>query len=65
MNKIAYVICCNDSVEFVVIGSEEEAEKKLLVLKEEDRQKVCNRDIKEDYNRCYYWHIHEVNADIF
>lgn len=59
-----YVICCNDSLEFAVIGSEEKA---LAVLSElKSAYFDCNRwmfhNDLETYKRNCYWHIHTVEG---
>jgi len=69
MNK-AYIICCNDSNEYVVLDDEKKADKVLQELKDDDyKQKrlklqssyQTNKTIGfEEYSRLYYWHIHEV-----
>ena len=61
--KKAHVICCNDSVEFVVVGSEHEAELEKLALRDNHfrRYDIKNRT---DYDNRYYWHIHTVDSNI-
>lgn len=71
--KMAYVICCNDNIKHVFIGSIEGATKKMIDLREELFQLTIwqwepyrNRDGEEIMtrsdtylSRCY-WHIHTV-----
>jgi len=56
----AYVICCNDSVEFVVIDDEARAEAKLQELR-------VAYDLKNPpqhkYSAPRYWHIHTVDCE--
>lgn len=60
----AHVICVNDGIEFVVLGEEEDAQKKLEAL----RDAYYDRHVKpagvslEDYRHRYYWHIHTVEC---
>lgn len=58
----AYVICCNDSVEFVVLNSEEKANIKKDALKEEhfERNKHTFKNREQYENRCF-WHLHDVS----
>jgi hypothetical protein len=63
-SKKAYVICCNDSVEFVVIDDEKAANEKLKELKiksYETTKLEVHIDSFEDYERAQFWNIHEVN----
>jgi len=57
----AYVICCNDSIEYVVLDSSIVANTKKEELKKEHFTK--NKHAFDDYesyeHRCY-WHLHEV-----
>lgn len=50
----AHVICCNDGIEFVVIGTEERANKKLMEIKKTSRFK----------GEQYFWHLHEVDWEM-
>lgn len=60
-----YVICCNDSVEFAVIGNEERAKIKLRELDKAyyENNKWNFEDFAEYLVRCY-WHIHEVDGEM-
>ena len=63
--KKAFVICCNDSVEAVFDGDEEEAIKKAqqmgLDYYKNLRPTWNGRPIsEEDYRRTFYWHVHDV-----
>lgn len=63
----AHVICCNDSVEYVFNGAEEDAMKKLEELSRLDWERRY-RGIAEyrnfaDYRRTLYWHIHTVPSN--
>jgi len=69
----AYVICCNDGVMYVVVGSLEEAQLRLLALKDEDVEKkgLSYERIGEGkevarlrYERQHYWHIHTVEGEV-
>jgi len=70
MNK-AYVICCNDEIEAVVIGNESLAEKmKEKIAKEYYHKKQIffktSWGIKtyEEYRKRFYWHIHDAPSVI-
>lgn len=58
-----HVICCNDSVEFAVIGDEEKAKDKMDELRESyfERNKGSFKDGAEYKIRCY-WHVHTVDG---
>ena len=66
----AYVICCNDSVEYVVVpsssGSDAEAEAQAKLKLEElakdyyDRHQLRFEMDYAAYRKRYYWHIHET-----
>jgi hypothetical protein len=60
-----HVICCNDSVEFAVIGSLERAERKKEELARKDFGGSPSFD--EDYERYkkrLFWHIHTVVGEM-
>lgn len=65
----AFVICLNDSVEFVVLHFEKKAKIKMEELAEKywDRNKgnIVDQFVEDyiDYRNRYYWHIHEVEAE--
>ena len=61
----AHVICCNDSIEYVVLDDEPLAIGKMLELKNAyfERNKWAFNDDQEAYIRCCYWHIHTVNYE--
>lgn len=57
----AFIICCNDSTELIVTGSEEKANEHLNILKTQD--KISDRwkhTSQEDYDNMLFWHLHEV-----
>lgn len=57
INMKVFVICNNDSIEFVVCEGKQAANKKCNSMKKEYLKKnPSNKDI------CY-WHIHEVESD--
>lgn len=60
-----HVICCNDSVEYAVIGNEDLALKKLEELKAKyfERNRWSFRSEEEYSIRCY-WHIHTVSGEV-
>jgi hypothetical protein len=73
----AHVICCNDSVEHVVIGTEEQAQAKLEELAKEHFDRFGGNTGEYDdhslyrhlgetpyerYRQRLYWHIHTVAA---
>jgi len=58
MRKV-FVICCNDSVEGVVISNEEEAEDILAELRMQDFD--ARKVSLNHYSDVYYWYIKEVN----
>lgn len=59
----AHVICNNDSIEFVVIGNEKQAEEKAKELSDAyfERNKFMFTN-KSDYSINCYWHFHTVNC---
>lgn len=59
----AYVICCNDSIEKVVLSNKESAQKVLgsLSKKSYDRHKFDYATYK-DYQKMFYWHLHKVEV---
>jgi hypothetical protein len=63
---LAYVICANDSILGVVIGSIEAAEKKMRDLADRDyhRQRQCFGQIftREKYNESKFWHWHTAEV---
>ncbi len=60
----AHVICCNDSVKFVVIGDEADAEHKLEELASEEFEKQADDDMTyAEYRVIRFWHIHTVDAE--
>ena len=68
----AFVICCNDSIEAVVLEDEVLAEGKIEELKDSDYDKNKSHWITEvrnskidpwdNYCRRMYWHLHEVDV---
>jgi hypothetical protein len=69
--KNAYVICCNDSIEFIVIDDYEKAEMKLSELRNKYRNDWLKKYIDtsmfdfyyKQYNNSFFWHIHTVEYD--
>lgn len=59
----AYVICCNDSVEYVVLNDEDAANIKKEELKNEyfEKNKHHLFDGYESYERICYWHLQDVS----
>ena len=57
--KKVFVICCNDSVEGVVVSNIEEAEDILAELRMSHFDNA--RYSLDEYSGIYFWHIHEVN----
>jgi hypothetical protein len=63
--KKAFVICCNDSIEFVVLDNEYEAHK---ILEERKRADYDNKKAQEgagyqsfeEYCHQFFWHTHDV-----
>jgi len=65
MEHVAHVICCNDSVEFVVIDNEVAAKDKIQELAEENYvRNRWNFKSYEEYRKIYYWHIHSVGVSL-
>lgn len=73
-DKTIYVICCNDSIEYAVVGNKGTANLRLQALKDADieRKGLANartgneRYLKhklEQYENQYYWHIHIVEGE--
>lgn len=61
-----HVICCNDAVEYAVVGDETKAVDKMAELRAEhiERNRWNFRD-EEEYKLCCFWHIHTVDGDIY
>lgn len=62
----AHVICMNDGVEHVVIGTEDQAKAKMSELKAAYWARChwnFNNDASKYETQCY-WHIHTVAAEI-
>ena len=59
----AHIICCNDSVELAVIGSERKAFIKIEELADAHYEKTKSfwRSKKQYRKRCY-WHFHTVEV---
>jgi len=56
----AYIICCNDSVELVVLNDEGKAEGiKEEMAKADFKRSTTWKDYEEYRNICY-WHLHDV-----
>lgn len=63
MVKKAHVICCNNSVKYVVLDDTVKAEEKLEQLSRKDYEEHAT-PLFEDYNEyrsSYYWHIQTVD----
>lgn len=59
------VICCNDAIEHVVVGSKKAAERRLKRMMEEHYRKVHDDySSAEKYTSVHYWHVHTVLASI-
>ena len=58
----AYMICCNDSIEYVVIGSKDYAERYMEFLKKGDY--IMSHMDKASYDHVLYWHIREVSGAV-
>lgn len=60
----AYVICINDSIEYVIIDDEEKANSKMkeLSMKYYLKNQYVFSSLADYKNRCY-WHIHSVDAE--
>lgn len=61
MSQKAFVICCNDSVEAVCLGTDKEAESKMETLKSEyyARCGIAAKDL-EAFSARLRWHIRET-----
>lgn len=55
----SHVICCNDSVEFVVVGSDDAVRTKLIELRAAHRKSVAHWPEAEYRARCH-WHVRTV-----
>ena len=71
MTKKCFVICNNDSIEYVIIGTEEQANRQKHILREKhykDYQKNSANlymiKIRRLYDDIYFWHIHEVEYEV-
>ncbi len=62
-----YIICNNDSTEFIVIGTREQAESKLEEFRKQCWHR-CLRDYGQDLGpqqfERYYWHIHDCDYEV-
>lgn len=58
----AHVICCNNRIEHVVMGSESSAQTKLEALQEKHRKENAGLS-QYSYDSAYYWHIHSVEGE--
>lgn len=61
--KHAHVICCNDSIEFVVTGSIEDALAKCTELRKAAYRKYAAAESFAASCHNQYWHIHSVPSD--
>jgi len=60
----AYIICCNDGTEYVVLQDEAKAKAKMAELKEAYyRRQKWSFNSREEYNIRCYWHLHEVEYE--
>ena len=63
--KKAHVICCNDSVEAVYIGDEENTGNIIVRMRQSDYdRKKRGSDTYRDphlYGQVFFWHYHTVN----
>jgi len=58
-----YVICCNDSIEFVVTDDKKLAEDTMKGLKVAHMKEIqYMEDEVPLYDIQYYWHIHDVEG---
>lgn len=65
MEKKAHVICCNNSVKYVLLDDPIKAEEKLEQLSRTDYEEHATplfRDYNE-YRRSNYWHIQSVDYE--
>lgn len=59
--KYAHVICSNDSVEHVHLGTTAEAHQQMEILAKEDYARGCCQTLNfKEYRKRIYWHIHTV-----
>lgn len=60
--KFAHVICDNDSVEAVCLGSDQEAQERLERLAKADFEiwHVARYESYAHYRNRHYWHVHTV-----
>lgn len=60
----AYVICCNDSVEAVVLNDKSRAEEKMELLAQAHyNRNPGNWESYESYRQLCYWHLHDVEYE--
>lgn len=68
MNNKCYIICDNDSTQFVIIGDENDANKKLKELKEQCKKRCIDYYGYErgaiDFNM-HYFHLHECPFEAY
>jgi len=62
-----HVICCNDAVMFVVIGTDAQARDRLEVEALRDWQTGYKWKYPEykTYRRLLYWHLNTVNGEMY
>lgn len=60
----AHVVCCNDSIEAVVIDDINKAimHKQALSAKHAKHWNDCDDDNLTEYYNKYFWHIHTVDV---
>lgn len=66
-NKICNVILCNNSIEFVIIGSVEKAVIKMNELMREHLKRIGVQTTPESvrhYKEIYLWHMHETKWEV-
>lgn len=66
MTETAYVICCNDRIEKVVMMDPTKAALRKGQLRQAHYDRVLKEGIVKnwtDYKAIYYWHIHEKEAE--
>jgi len=56
-NPVAYVICMNDALEGVVLGTPAKAKFELEKLKKKHQKRFSPC---KEYNDIFFWHVHDV-----
>ena len=63
-NKTYFVICANDSIEYVIEADKELATQRMAELKEDSYRRAFGMwTDREEFDCRIYWHLHEVKGE--